>query len=421
MNQSEIRNRTPAEDSAVSRIHSNNQNPAVRKEKEMNFQNRITTTVRLGLGAMLLMAAVAATPRQADANTASNTLIRNTATVRYNDAGGTAQTPVTAQADVTVTLVAAAPTLSAPPDQSTQPGSPVTYNYTITANANGPDTYNLSRTFAESAGITPGTSTAVPSVASVLLGATTFATPTTITAAGITPITVPSDGVAGGGLNGIAAGDTVVIGAATYIVSSVVDNANGTSTVNVTGNGTASALLPYGTLIAEQQAFTVLVTPGTVTATTNQSVTVDLIATSAAVPAISSTDQTITTVLVANLSVVKEVSKDGTAWSVATTAAPGTLLYYRITVTNNGGANATSVVITDPLTTYTAYVAGSGKRASGAASSYVAAPTTLTDTNGDGDGYDWNLTTANMVTYSVGNLLPGAANAAQLFFQANVR
>jgi uncharacterized repeat protein (TIGR01451 family) len=158
-----------------------------------------------------------------------------------------------------------------------------------------------------------------------------------------------------------------------------------------------------------------------VTATTNQTVTVDIIATSVADGTKISTDQTITTVLVANLSVVKEVSKDGTTWSVATTAAPGTLLYYRITVTNNGGANATSVVITDPLTTYTAYVLNSGKRATGAASSYAAAPTALTDTNGDGDGYDWNLTTANTVTYTVGNLPPGAAAAAQLFFQANVR
>jgi len=78
-------------------------------------------------------------------------------------------------------------------------------------------------------------------------------------------------------------------------------------------------------------------------------------------------------------------------------------------------------VITDPLTTYTAYVVGSGKRATGAASSYAIAPTILTDTNGDGDGYDWNLTTAGTVTYTVGTLSTGAANAAQLFFQASVR
>jgi len=386
----------------------------------MNFQKRISTTVRFGLGALLLMAAVAATPRLADANTAANALIHNTATVNYKDAGGTAQAPVTASADVTVTLVAAAPNLSAPADQNTAPGTAVTYNYTITATANGPDTYNLSRTIAESAGITPGTSTAVPSVGSVLLGASTIALPVTIAAAGPTAITVPSDGVVGGGVNGIVGGDVVVIAGAPYTVASVVDNAAGTSTISVTGNGTASALLPYGTLIAGQKTFSVLVTPGTVTATTNQTVTVDVKATSVAVPAISSTDQTITTVLVASLSVVKEVSKDGNSWSVATTAAPGTLLYYRITVTNNGGANATSVVITDPLTTYTAYVIGSGKRATGAASSYAAAPTTLTDA-ADGDGYDWAITTPGTVTYSVGTLATGAGAAAQLFFQANVR
>ena len=191
----------------------------------MNFQKRISTTFRFGLGALLLMAAVAATPRLADANTAANALIHNTATVNYKDAGGTAQAPVAASADVTVTLVAAAPNLSAPADQNTAPGTPVTYNYTITATANGPDTYNLSRTIAESAGITPGTSTAVPSVGSVLLGASTFALPATIAAGGTTAITVPSDGVSDGNVNGIVAGNTVVIAGATYTVASVVDNA----------------------------------------------------------------------------------------------------------------------------------------------------------------------------------------------------
>lgn len=386
----------------------------------MNYQNRISITYRFGLGALLLMAALTVTPRLADANTASNTLIRNTATVNYKDAGGTAQAPVTAQADVTVTLVAAAPNLSAPADQNTAPGTPVTYNYTITATANGPDTYNLTRTIAESAGITPGTSTAVVSVPSVMLGASTFATPTAIAAVGITPISVPSDGVAGGGVNGIVAGDTVLIAGTVYTVASVVDNASGTSTINVTGTGTAVASLPYGTLIAGQKTFSVLVTPGTVTATSNQTVTVDVKATSVADGTKSATDQTITTVLVANLTVVKEVSKDGSSWSAATTAAPLTTLYYRITVTNNGGANATSVVITDPLTAYTAYVVASGKRATGAATSYAAAPTALTDA-ADGDGYDWNITAAGTVTYTIPTLAPGAGNAAQLFFQATVR
>jgi uncharacterized repeat protein (TIGR01451 family) len=424
MKQHEIRNKTPA-GGVAARSRSDNQNQMIRKENLMNFQNRIFTVARYGLGIMMIVAAVAMTPGASEANTASNTLIRNTATVSYRDSGGTLQAPVSAQADVTVTLVASAPNLTAPTDQSTAPGTPVTYNYTITATANGPDTYNLTRAITESAGITPGTSTAVISVPSVLLGASTFASPATIAAVGNTPITVPNDVAAGGGVNGIVAGDTVVIAGATYTVASVTDNGGlgipGTSIITVTGNGTASALLPYGTLIAEQQTLSVLVTPGTVTATTNQSVTVNLTATSVADGTKTTTDQTITTVLVANLSVVKEVSKDGSSWSVATTAAPNTLLYYRITVTNNGGANATSVVITDPLTTYTAYEVGSGKRATGAATSYALAPTTLTDTNGDGDGYDWNLTTAGTVTYTVGTLANGAANAAQLFFQARVR
>ena len=385
----------------------------------MNTQNYMSICIRSGLGALLLAAVVAVTPHTADANTAANALIHNIAIVNYKDAGGTSQTAITASADVIVTLVASAPTLSAPVDQNTTPGTPVTYNYTITATANGPDTYNLSKTIAESAGITTGTSTAVVSP-SVVLGASTIAAPVTISAAGTTAIVVPSDGVAGGSVNGIALGNTVVIAGAAYTVASVVDNAAGTSTITVTGNGIASAALPYGTLIAQRQSFTVLVTPGTVTANTTQTVTVNLTATSVADGTKSVTDQTVTTVLVANLTVVKEVSKDGVSWSAATTAAPGTPLYYRISVTNNGGSNATSVVITDPLTTYTSYVLGSGKRATGAAVSYAAAATALTD-GADGDGYDWSVTTAGTVTYAVGTLATGLVNMVQLFFQANVR
>ncbi|MBL0226240.1 MAG: DUF11 domain-containing protein [Geobacteraceae bacterium] len=395
-------------------------NCTTRKEnKEMRTERSFITRCALGAAAVAL-AVCLGTPQQADANTAANTSIINTATVNYRDTGGVAQNPVTAQATVTVILVASAPTLNAPADLSTTSGTAVIYNYEITATANGPDSYNLTRTIAESAGITPGTSTAVISTPSVTLGASTLAAPVTIASAGITPITVPSDGTANVTVNGIVGGDTVFIGGQAYTVASIVDNANGTSTINVNGNGAASALLQPGTLIAERQTFTVTVTPGTIIATGDQTVTVPVTATSVADGTKSASDTTITTVQVANLQVLKEVSTDGTTFSASVSRAPGQTIYYRITVTNNGAANATSVVITDPLTVYTIYTAGSAKRAAGAATTYAAAPTSLTDA-ADPDGYDYALTTAGTVTYNVGILTPGAGNAVQLFFQATVR
>ena len=47
-------------------------------------------------------------------------------------------------AGATVRLLPAAPTLSAPSDQSGLSGDNITYSYTITTNANGLDEYNLS-------------------------------------------------------------------------------------------------------------------------------------------------------------------------------------------------------------------------------------------------------------------------------------
>jgi uncharacterized repeat protein (TIGR01451 family) len=95
-------------------------------------------------------------------------------------------------------------------------------------------------------------------------------------------------------------------------------------------------------------------------------------------------------------------------------------LTYRVTVTNSGSGDATNVVITDPIPTYTTYVSGSAKRATGVASTYAGAPTTLTD-SADGDGYDFGITTPGIATYSVGTIAPGAANAVQLFFRVTVK
>ena len=384
----------------------------------MKTPRSISTSSRIGFSVLLMLTALAVTPHYAAANTASNTAIINTATVNYKDAGGTAQTAVTASATVTITLVASSPTLNAPADKNTTVNVAANYNtYTITSNANGPDSYNLTIPVkTNSANITA--SSAVPP-ASVTLGATTIFTPVTIAAAGTTVITVPSDTVSNASVNGIANGATIVINGQIYTVASIVDNAILTSTITVNGNGAASAALLYGTVIGEQKTFTLAVTPTAMNpTTTDETITTTLSARDSGNLAVAATDITVTTVQGASLTVTKQVSTDGITWGATANAAPLAPLYYRITVHNGGAANATVVVITDPLTPYTTYTPGSGKMVIGAAAAYGG--TALSDANPGipADTYDY---TAGTVTYSVATILPGAANDVQLFFKVTIK
>ena len=172
-------------------------------------------------------------PGVVEANTAADTVIRNTATVNYQDAALNAQAPITAQVDITVSLIASTPALNAPTDQSTDSATAAVYNYTITSTANGPDIYDLTATVtAQSAGISG--STAVPSSASINLGATTVAA---TASAGDTVITVPNDlNGADSAVNGIAVNDVVVIGGTAYTVTAITDNGGtpgATSTITI--------------------------------------------------------------------------------------------------------------------------------------------------------------------------------------------
>jgi len=388
-------------------------------------RNKSSAFIR-GVFAVVTLAVlwITMTPADSLASTAANTVIRNTVTVNYNDAAAHVMPQQQATVDITVALVNATPTLTAPADQSTIPGTPAVYNYTITSNANGPDNYALTTNIdSQSAGISGSTAVAAPTP--IFLGATTIKTAVTIAAGGTTAISVPTDGTVGGGVNGLIATDTVVINGQVYTIASVDDTTattvNGTSTITVNGNGTASGLLPVGTPIEERKTFTMTVTPGTVTVAANQTITVTTSAKSGGAAA-AATDQTVTTVNVANLSVVKEVSADGNTWvSSGLCAAPAASLFYRITVTNNGSSNATTVLITDPQPIYTTYTAGSAKYAIGAAVNYGAAAALTDAAGGDVYGsYDFGITTALVATYSVATLAPGAANAVQLFYKVTI-
>ena len=361
----------------------------------------------------LLLAAIALAPAAAFASTAANTVINNTASVSYNDAGGTAQTPVTASASVTVTLVPSAVAITSPANQTIGQGTSATLTYTVTATANGPDTYNLTST------ATPASLTAVtPSLpANIVLGGTTLAV---AAANGDTAITVPYDNSVAVTLNGIAVGSTVVIGGNAYAVSSITKNA-GTNTASI---GLASAIaggaVAAGSIVGERKTFTETVPSGNVTSGSSGTQTVSTTATSASAPNPAATQATPTVITVnrPSLTVTKLVSTDGGAsFGASGSAAPGTTLVYKITANNTGATAASQVAFTDVIPAYLNYVAGSGKFATAPATAYGAA-TALTEGAG---GYSYTAGTTT-VAYNPGGATGTVAGGGVLvlFFEAKI-
>ncbi|WP_455217542.1 hypothetical protein [Kaarinaea lacus] len=319
-------------------------------------------------------------PGTALANMAANAVITNTATVNYDDTGGNAQAPVADSVDVTVNLVTAHPTFNAPTpaDQTTPSGISVDYLYTITSNSNGLDTYSLtSGTSAVGANITLGTivfrdAADAGDITDIDLGATTVAA---AAIAGATAITVPNDGVADGSINGIDANagtNTVVIGGTTYTVASIVDNATGTSTINLSAG--LAAPVAVGDLISQQRQF--ILRTGTATTTVSgQTYTITVTADDGVTAGAAPTDDTITTVTLISLSVTKYVQNvdniqacGGAFVNVNTglgaglidycdsgvTGNPGEELEYVIVITNAAGSGqATDVIISDPVPNFT--------------------------------------------------------------------
>lgn len=406
------------------------------------------------LAAVLAIATIGVTP-SADAalqGSAGNTIIRNKVTVAYKNADNVDQTPQTASIDVTVNTVAVAPTVvafSPSPGATDGTGDTQAYSVTIRTNSNGPGTITLSATDGSATNIT--LSGTLPTItASLFLGSTiidpsdakigvaqnvanggsiTFAAPND---GGVSLDTAATGGATGDAvLNGLKSGDTVYLTDGTnfygpFTVGTVVDPAVGTGTTAAPGSipltntsGGALAFTPgAGWMIVEAKPATLTVTQGVIGNTALAASWVTTV--TGDMGGNTSTGTVTTNASVATLSVTKEVSTNGTAWAATANAAPTATLYYRITVTNNGLGAANNVVITDPTPTYTTYVSGSAKRATGAAVNYAAAPTTLSDTVAAADGYDYNETTTNTATYNVGTLSPGAANAVQLFFRVTI-
>jgi uncharacterized repeat protein (TIGR01451 family) len=366
----------------------------------------------------LALAVAALLPAAASASTAANTRITNIASVAYNDEGGVAQTAVTAQASFTVTLVAAAPTLDpVAPNTTIAQGQVATLTYTITANANGQETYTVT------SGAVPSQVTAVDPAEPVpfVLGGTTLAANATV---GSLTIVVPYDNVPGNAsINGLVPGDTIVVGANAYEIAAngiLKDPPNNTATITLT-TAISGGNVPVGSLVGERSTFVVTVASGTVTGiNTSGTHTVTVTVTAASGPSATQTPDTVVTVTRPLLTVVKEVSADGGTSFAATgvQAAPGTSLIYRVVVTNGGASVANAVTISDALPLFLGYDVGSARVAASTATAYGAA-TVVTDV-ADADGYSFTAPTITYAAPAPLSATPGA-NVLVLYYRATIQ
>ena len=329
------------------------------------------------MGGTALLAGAALIPSLAFA-TAANTTITNTVTVNYTDAASNAQTPVEASVDISVNLVASAPLLTSPADvDPTTEDTGVNLVYTITSTANGPDTYDFSSADTRSNMDADATFT----TPSVLLGATTVAAGVT---AADTVITVPFDGTDDGIVNGLAAGDTIVIdptGTAEVAIIDSIDESTGaaSNTVTITLTAGTTNAFTYGTLIGERATQTVTVTTDTITTGTSGTHSVLTTATSVADGAVFTTQGTATVITVRRpvLDVTKyvrnvttvafnplvaDITVDGVDYYASGVSGnPTDTMQYLIVIDNSaaGAGTANNIVVSDPIPQFTTFVASS--------------------------------------------------------------
>ena len=308
-----------------------------------------------------LLLVSAALSGSAWALTASNTRIINNATLSYDD--GTGTKTASASVTVTVALIPSAPVVAPGPPQTTPytgPGTPLTNTFTVTAAANGPDTYDIASAISGAPTNTSGAAANIPVPASVTLGATVTMTGSTTTA-----IIVPADGSSNSSVNGIELGSTVVIGTETRTVASVTDNATGTSTINLAAALTAAP--GAGILVAEQQTVQVVVTSGTITAPgTDITVAKSITVTSTTAPNPTVTSGTVTDTYTSGLATLTKYVRNATTASGSgtsityggntyylanVTAKPGETLEYLLVANNSGSGTVSSSTINDALPT----------------------------------------------------------------------
>lgn len=202
------------------------------------------------------------------ADVAANAPIVNQASLTFDD--GTGSQTINVSVVVKVSLVKGAASVSCATPATLAynlADTAYTYTYYVTAGGNGPDTYSLASSVAgQNNTIAPG----APAVAiaapdapnSVALGATITAQGS---AAGSSVLTVPQDGLSDGELNGIDAGDWVVINGGTLAqVLGITDPDDDTSLATITLTAPLAAAVPAGIPVLERKEFTVTVYSGTI-------------------------------------------------------------------------------------------------------------------------------------------------------------
>lgn len=371
----------------------------------------------------LTLSAVLGSATSSNAALAGGAKIINTASVTWTGAAA----PVTASVTVTVNNVSATPVVGTSEtdatilasDTYTLENTAITLNYYVTNKGTGPETITLTDNSPNYSPTDIGNPTAPTAViANIPLGASVASADA---ASGTKVLTVPSDGTSDGTVNGISAGDYIVIGSTIYQVDvgGVSDDATANvATITLTTNLTADVNI--GDQIGERGSVTVAFTTGTLT---SPPTTGTYAATVRATSTFGFAEGTHNVyVQRAALTISKEVSVNGGAFVGNTTAEAGDTLTYRIKVTNEGTAAAANVVITDPLPLYTTYVPGSARYRT--ADGIYAGATGLDD---DADGapdddangsYNWGVSAPDTATYTV-NPLP-AAGVRVLFFQVTI-
>lgn len=366
------------------------------------------TLRRIALAGAAVLLPLAATAAHAQAPTPEGTVITNTAEASWTDANGNTYTPVTASVSVTVGFLAG-PDVTSP--VTVTPSSPSTGNelaFTITNSGNGTDQFSVATTAAAGLTVTgykvgsttyatlaelntalaatnvsAGSSVTVAVVYTVAPGQGGQTLPVTLTATSVRTTTA-SDASTTNVIPVVTAGVNVTPDGANvqrlpsngtsytqvFTVSNT-GNASDTYTLVTQSNGTAVVIVSTtGTGVSGGQVtlasgssvdVTVTYTVSSVAASTTDLVT--LTATSGTDAAVSDDGTLTVTVIRAALSMTKEAFRDNQTTSINNTTdrvLPNEFIQYRITVTNNGAAAASTVSITDALPAAVEYVSASG-------------------------------------------------------------
>jgi uncharacterized repeat protein (TIGR01451 family) len=364
-----------------------------------------TTLRRLALSALIAAPFLATSTVSAQTPTREGTTITNIATASFTDANGNQYADVTAQASIVVGFMVS---LDISASSAITPSAPSTGNelvYTIANNGNGIDNIALTPTVPEGIVVTgyvfngvtyatiealnaalatygfePQTSIQITMVYDVLLGyggstlevemqveslrdpngAGTDDTPTTISPPMLTSFTLTPDG---GNVNRLPSNGTTYSEVFTITNTGnredtyALTSSNGAVLTILSVNGsTSSASITVAA--GATQTFTVVYSVGDVAAGSSQQLTVS---------AVSSNDAAITddgyysiSVIRAALAMTKSAFMENQTTPITGDVLPGQVVWYRLTITNNGAAPAKSVQIVDPLPAQLDYISSNG-------------------------------------------------------------